>query len=87
MRYKFAFLVIFATIFLLFLLDETLAGGTSSKHKSAKTGAPNEEKQRRTLGSLFNVQKTNADKRIVGSHGKLERVCLKNHSMKFIALL
>ncbi|KAL3081181.1 hypothetical protein niasHS_013873 [Heterodera schachtii] len=38
MRSKFAFFVIFSTIFLLFLLDETLAGGrTSSKHKSDKS--------------------------------------------------
>ncbi|KAL3106234.1 hypothetical protein niasHT_013777 [Heterodera trifolii] len=37
MRSNFAFFVIFGTIFLLFLLNETLAGGTSSKHKSRKS--------------------------------------------------
>ncbi|KAL3097654.1 hypothetical protein niasHT_020327 [Heterodera trifolii] len=44
---KFAFFVIFAaTVFLLFLLDEALAGGTSSKHKA---GAKRD--QRVTLNS------------------------------------
>ncbi|KAL3089326.1 hypothetical protein niasHS_007048 [Heterodera schachtii] len=92
MRSNFAFFVIFGTIFLLFLLNETLAGGTSSKHKSRKSGAKrgfNVGKQRVTLASHFNRSKNakrNAKriaKRITGSsHGKLERVCFKGRVMQ-----
>ncbi|KAL3069543.1 hypothetical protein niasHT_008927 [Heterodera trifolii] len=53
MRSKFAFFVIFAAIFLLFFLEETLvSGGTSPKHKSAKSGVSLVPK-RVTLDSLF----------------------------------